>query len=179
MMKPPVGNTARVLLAAWTLLAAGLAFPPVVHRHSGGNDPHHHDWTESAPGTISFLDVPDLSASSHADEILLSADDLHQHDSLWLLGTVRYLPPTSEPVNPHGKSPCDWEASVVAVLTAPGLRTSSNGTVADSFDLASLVDLAVDCISVPEQGKAPFCSTVPSSLLCDSARHELSGVLLS
>jgi hypothetical protein len=179
MKKSPVGNAVRFMLAAWTLLATALVSPPMVHCHSGGNNPHVHDRTESIPRPQLPSDVPEPYAGGQKDEMSLFASDLHQHGYFWLLGTVRYFPPPGGPIDPRDKAPGDWEKSVVAVLTPSVLRTCSSGTLAGHFDLASLAEIAVDGLFVSEHREFPSPGAFPGSPLCDRARHALSGVLLT
>lgn len=171
-------NALRWVLAAWTLGVSVFASSTVMHRHSGGDNPHRHCHSDDAPDAWSYSFVPvDLSKGYEGGTYPLAAD-LHKHAGLLLPGAVKYLPLPSEPVSPSGRSPGGWE-TITTILSARGLRAGSASAVADDFELVPVADFSVGCVCSTEHREVPASSVSPGSLLCDRARHERSGVQLA
>ena len=181
MKKLAVENALRWVLAAWTLGVSVLAPATVVHRHSGGNNPHQHCQPDHAPDASSYSSfVPGALPKSYEGGACPLTADLHKHPGLLLLGAVKHLPVPIEPVSPDGKSPGGWE-TISTILSARSFRacSASTFTLADDFGLVPVADFAVGCVCSKEQREVPTSSISLGSQLCDRARHERSGVQLA
>jgi hypothetical protein len=178
MNRPAVENALRWMLAAWTLGASVFVAPTVVHGHVGGRRSHQHHPADCVPDGLSQSFLPEAPRNGYEGRTCLSAADFHRHRSFSLLEAVKYVPMPSEPVSPHGKSPCGWE-TIPVVSSARGLRACSHGVAGDHLQLASPADLSVECICQSGQHKTPAPGAAPSAPLCDRARHERSGVQLA
>ena len=178
MNKLAIENALRWVLAAWTLMVSVFAPSTVVHRHSGGNIPHQHYQSDRAPDASSYSLAPRPFPEGYEGWTCPLPADLHKHPGLFLLGAVKHLPATSQPVNSNDESSGGWE-TYSTILSARGLRTGSANAAADDFDLVPVADLCAGYICSNEQREVPAFSVAPCSQLCDRARHERSGVQLA
>jgi hypothetical protein len=172
MKNVSVKNGVRWVLAAWMLLATSVTSSTYVHGHSGGNLSHQHDQSDC---TLSYPVSPATFYDVHDSVAILSADDIHRHGCLTLLGAITYQPAPDKPCCSHEKS----LDTIVAVSTGQSVRTLSKGLAVDHSGLASLAVLSISCICESKQHETLCAGLAPASPLCDRARHERSGVQLT
>ena len=173
-----VESALRWVLAAWTLAVSVFAPTTVVHRHSGGQDPHEHNYFDPAPETTLYSFEP----MDHREGLEFATSswptDLHKHPGFLLIGTVKHVPLPGESNGTNGKSLGGWETISIA-LSSRCLRASAASSWADDFELAPVADFCAGCACLREHQEVSTSSDVRCSQLCDRARHERSGVQLA
>jgi hypothetical protein len=174
MKNPVVESGLRWTLAAWMLLAMPLSSLTFVHQHAGGDASHHHETADHTPLPPA---APLALDDDHRTDLGISTVDAHCHGCLPLLGTVTYQSGAGNPSDSHEKVPRCLDAAVV--LTLSGARAVS--TIMAVNHLLPIAPTAVVLDSVGESTLPISChfAIAPASLLCDRARHERSGVLLT
>ena len=175
MKNVSVENALRWMLAAWMLLATSVTSSTFVHEHCGGNLSHQHDRFVC---TLSDALVPAAFYDGHGNDMSLSAEDVHRHRCLMLLGAVTHQPMPGEPSGSHEESPSGRETTVV-ISTTQGVRTLSRSLAVDHSGLASLAVFSTGCIGESKQHETLRAGAALASPLCDRARHERSGVQLA
>jgi hypothetical protein len=176
----------RVLLAAMVALAT-LMPEPIRHAHAGGEHPHSHD----ADGHVHYPadDLPNEadhhghanSCHSHGDHHalngheaeLLTASTSHWHYFWFGLNVT-----LSDPLSGHESNEADHDA-------VPWIGLASNDTVSLVPPQVSLAEfLSLDATQAFASGPTLCiirCNAPPQRIaapLCDTARHERSGVQL-
>jgi hypothetical protein len=157
------------LLLIVALLGSGYGTPALQHAHAGGETAHDHDACHEHHDHHSVADHCHVDCG--AESITASAVP-HLH-SIWFGMPVSI--PVQNGSNPSGDSPAtscvDSHASdsiVVAAVSVP--------------ELVPLPAHCTDSARVPELrelSRSTSIGPVASSPLCDSARHERSGVQLT
>lgn len=163
----------RCMLAALVLLATFHTHSTYVHGHSGGNLSHGHseadDYTRSQLPVAPY-DGNDVSA-------YLSADEVHRHQCLALLGTITSKSTSGERTDSHDKSTC-CGTPIAAISASHGVRGLAKSPSLDHTGLIAVTNLTTDYVCQVKQSES-FAGVAPVSILCDRARHERSGVLLT
>jgi hypothetical protein len=173
MKNTSVENALRCLLAALMLLATSATHSTYVHGHSGGNRSHEHD----GPDCFTRSQLPVTPYDGNATSVCLSADDIHRHQCFALFGSITYKSASGEQTDSHGKSTC-CGTSVIAVSACHSVRGLSKNLTADHGGLISVANISSGCVCESKQPES-FAGIAPVSPLCDRARHERSGVLLT
>jgi len=176
MIHRPVQIATSVLLSAF-LVAAGIAPPGVRHVHPlpGGVAEHDHD---HAPGHChsGTADHPHEGhrEHQHTPAAVELGDLWHLHFAM--LGIELTLPDTT-PVEENRNGESDFELILLRPSEDPLLTLvtchESTAKLAASAAMLQAVD------ATPCQTVTALPSPVQSAPLCDSARHERSGVLLA
>lgn len=179
MMRFKAEKIVRWTLAAYMLWASASAFPPIVHRHAGGSSSHQHDSADGTSAASLHAIDSDAFVRGFDREICATADDLHQHGYVLLLGAAKHLPMRSAVGHPQGTSPCGWETVFTLGVAAPGARACLSGATWGQFELTPVSDSFVAHTGFSERREVQPSSVPSHSLLCDRARHERSGVLLA
>lgn len=170
------------LLLSAMVLVWSLSPPAVQHAHEGGTDlSHHHD---SAPADHDATDgacqshYGSDSSQSHAATVVpvaIAGEASHLHFQ-WL-GFRLTLPHDNSPT----KKGEDRNASKLLFVQASRASVSqlhSSGQFDKSLMLPSLDAIVMD-IAAPCRAISCYLPRVTPCPLCDRARHERSGVLLS
>jgi len=149
------------LLAAALIVTAGLSAAQR-HAHSGGDRSHRHHG-----------DAADIAASELAGERPTGwfAAPLHMH--VFLLGFQFMLPAGQESNN---EPAADGDHMVVVKLAGDNVSAASARAPADEAHLAADISASMviaTCAPAPALVQSVMNCTAP---LCDSARHERSGV---
>lgn len=171
------------LLLAATVLAAGIVPPAVEHGHEGGSDlSHRHDSRltvhhEQSGQIAEGADVGHAHPRGHVATLtgtIIVERSTHLHVSC--LGFRLTLPDSEAPDNhSHHHAPCHM-AYVRAGrdLTSPSQSGYGiNGALTLSFQ-----PVLPDIAAISRDFRCSF-HPVATSVLCDRARHERSGVLLT
>jgi hypothetical protein len=171
MLSPRANFTCRVCLAAALLLANGTA-PAVRHAHAGGHEQHSHVVPPGAAREVEHEHPHEHPHTHpHAAELVESCAHLHFN----LFGVE--LPALPVPADDE-----DSDHSPALVPSPLGVGTIVNdlpGSECNRLVLVSLDDGLVETRPVAWQWADRFAS-VPAvaAFLCDTARHERSGVQL-
>lgn len=170
-------NTFRCLLAAWMLVATSTMSSTYVHGHNGGNVSHQHDSCES---TLPHSTATAAFHNDHDSSIYVghSARDVHRHGGLVLLGAFAYQPLSDKSSDSQDKSPIGWQ-TILVVSTAQGMRGLSKSLPFETPGVVPIADVPTGCVCQSKQPAYSCGNAAPTSLLCDRARHERSGVLLA
>jgi hypothetical protein len=175
MINTSVKNAFRWMLAAWMLLVTSIASSTYVHSHRGGNVAHDHDKFDRLTSCSS---VPAAFHKDHDGNVVLSAVDVHHHGFLTLLGVATYWPSSDQPAVPHEKVPCIGCAWMATVSAAQTIRIASKESRIDQ-PWPILTSFVIDGFCESRWRITSCAGAAPTSLLCDRARHERSGVQLA
>lgn len=167
-------NALRCLLVALMLLATSVTHSTYVHGHSGGNHSHEH----SGANDHTRSQLPVTSHDGNETSVCLSADEVHRHQCLALLGAITYKSLPGRQTDSHDKSTC-CGTPIVAVSASHSVRSLSKSPAVDHSGLASLAVLSISCICESKQHETLCAGLAPATPLCDRARHERSGVQLT
>jgi hypothetical protein len=169
MSSPRLSCSIRIALAA--VLAVVTTMPPAMgHAHEGGDRPHEHghaDHAEPAHGPA-VLAAASAAGGSHRVS--------HVH-LVWLGMHLTFAWPVSAPAS----GPAEH---VVVRLLDP----AAPAPVVAALDLAEggwsswippVASTSIGDLPRPEAIRRALAAAPPAALLCDTARHERSGVQLS
>jgi len=179
-MRNGFGRKVMSLLLSALLLAWGLVPPGFQHAHSGGSDfTHRHDNGREVAHSGSHGHDSDDQHHEHAalPDVSLFADyaDYALHLHWQLLGVEFSMPVSEKPVdgNDEGTAPPAF-VRVMNEVFPVGQAGPSFGRVLLSAICTPSADVVRSLEPVPRSPN--FVTSIP---LCDSARLERSGVLLS
>ncbi len=166
------------LLLSALVLAWGMVPPGVQHAHAGGCDPaHRHDGCNEADHHGSHDHDSDDGHHEHATvpDVLLSADDVfHLH---WQFFGMEFFMPVPEEPSDNGDDKGAVLPAIIRAMNEEVLTTQAGpsfGRVLPEVTCAPNADVVRN--SEPAPRPSNLVTSIP---LCDSARLERSGVLLS
>lgn len=165
-----MSHSLRVLLAM-SVLVANMGFQSgIAHSHAHGGTPHDHPIakTHNHSQQHSHTHASDAAASFAGDS------QPHVHVSLFGLGFSLVSEGSPDYAGQHTYSSCIEQIFVVAKV-AQHFGVASQQQVTLTFDNGDLLGdhhVAIGALLF-SPGTAPIC------FLCDTARHERSGVLLA
>jgi hypothetical protein len=174
-MKSKIQKAQRFLVVACLL---AIALPPpsiIVHAHRDGQARHDHVLVHEL-GSDETSGPPSRPDDFDHHGLAFEGDDVHEHLYVPFLGTTQSLPPSS------GRTRPERESSTIIGIPA------ANPTVTSIADVS--VRLAMQIWSMATPSCQPVLAYALAErqgdgneprhlvLLCDSARHERSGVQL-
>jgi hypothetical protein len=175
IMKSKIQKAQRFLLVACLL---AIALPPpsiIVHTHRDGQSRHDHV-TVHERGWDAMSQTPSRPDDFDHHGIAFEGDDVHEHLYVPFLGTTQSLPPSS------GRTRPERESSTIIGIPA------ANPTVTSFASVSTRLAIQMWCLVKPPGEPILDCALSERQrswheprlpvLLCDSARHERSGVQL-
>ena len=166
-----VGASVIMLMALASVAPRGYshsheATPCREHEHSHQGHSHAHDH-------IVCHRHCHATAQEESQAVMLSP---HSHRHLFWWGLEFVLPPL--PTNESGDAPGDFDGAQLSLLASRPSEAVVEMTAPPVVVPTMLLALASELVPITAHLAAAAAQRPESNLLCDSARHERSGVLL-